>query len=387
VGGFVPWRGGSQDGIPATMRPKTDWRRRLARLRTARRSCMSPPYRVVLVAPVIPQNPPVGVEPCELPRFKHRLTRAVFGPLRAFLACLRTEGALYHLHDPELLAVAPLLRLRGSVVLFDMHEDLPLAIRTKAWVPRVARPILGIGARLVERILLSRLPVVFAEWSYARSRGYVHRSEFVLNMPREEEFRELRRSPEVRPAVAYVGGVSEERGAIVTLQSLRLLRDRGVRLGWECVGPAAPEVLAQLRRLADTFGLPDVRFHGARPPREAWRIIRGCTVGLAVIQPKPNYVGSYPTKIFEYMALGMPVVASDFPLYRRVVEESGCGICVDPSQPSAVADAVERIVRTPGLSERMSAAGMGAVADRYNWAQQEKRLLRFYSAILGEPGP
>jgi len=113
------------------------------------------------------------------------------------------------------------------------------------------------------------------------------------------------------------------------------------------------------------------------PAYEGWPIIAQCHVGLAVLHPIPNYVESYPTKTFEYMAMGLPVIASNFPLYREIVEGAECGICVDPLNPEEIAGAIRWIIDHPAEAEQMGKNGHRAVEERYNWGKEEKKLLSF----------
>jgi glycosyltransferase involved in cell wall biosynthesis len=87
--------------------------------------------------------------------------------------------------------------------------------------------------------------------------------------------------------------------------------------------------------------------------------------------------------MFEYMAAGLPVIASDFPLWRSIVQGAGCGLLVDPQNPMAIRDAIERLLRNPQEAERMGARGREAVRQKYNWPVEEQKLLNLYQELLG----
>ena len=94
-----------------------------------------------------------------------------------------------------------------------------------------------------------------------------------------------------------------------------------------------------------------------------------------------SYRLALPNKLFQYMAAGIPVVASDFPDVRRVVEGSGAGVVVDPTDPRAVAAAIRRLIDDPSLARSMGAAGRRAVRERFNWDRSAHELLRGYGTI------
>lgn len=310
-----------------------------------------------------------------------RMTRTAFEVLRA---AIDEDADLYQLHDPELLPWGQVLRLMGKPVIFDMHENIAGSLKTKSWVPAPLRRPLSLAFRVAERALLRGLPVVFAERSYERDYGWLNaaRTAVVLNMPDVEALLGIERAPYPAPTVGYIGRVAPLRGSRVTLEALALLKSRGLDVGHECIGPAGDAThLDELRRLASEAGL-DVRVRGFLRPSEGWPLIGRCHAGLALMQRIPNFVESYPTKLFEYMALGIPVITSDFALYREVVDEAGCGICVDPASAEQVAGAIERLVSDPDEARAMGERGREAVRERYNWRTEADKLLALYARAV-----
>jgi glycosyltransferase involved in cell wall biosynthesis len=111
-------------------------------------------------------------------------------------------------------------------------------------------------------------------------------------------------------------------------------------------------------------------------------VLHRAVAGLVTFLPLPNHIDAQPNKMFEYMSAGVPVIASHFPLWREIVEGNRCGICVDPLQPAAIAEAIDFLIANPLEAERMGRSGQKAVQERYNWAIEEQKLLAFYGALL-----
>ena len=80
--------------------------------------------------------------------------------------------------------------------------------------------------------------------------------------------------------------------------------------------------------------------------------------------------------------MGLPVIASNFLLYREIIEVAECGICVDPLNPEDIAEAIQFIIEHPAEAEQMGKNGRRAVEERYNWGMEEKKLLGFYKKVL-----
>jgi glycosyltransferase involved in cell wall biosynthesis len=292
------------------------------------------------------------------------------------------NGDLYHLHDPELLLWAWFLRKSGRPVIYDMHEFVPGTITTRPWIPSAARRLLGFIWKRFEKLVLRDMPVVFAESAYSNYYGWVNRSAIVLNFPEVESLLQIEPPKTASPRIVYVGSISESRGSVVMLKAVRILQERGISVEFDCVGSASPVHKQQLEQLVSKWSLKGVRFHGYKQPADAWRIAGGATVGLAILQPEPNYVESYPTKVFEYMALKIPVVVSDFPLYRVLVQTADCGMCVPPSDAAALATVIEDLLRSPERISRLGENGRRAIVETYRWEPQLNRLESLYQAEL-----
>jgi len=104
--------------------------------------------------------------------------------------------------------------------------------------------------------------------------------------------------------------------------------------------------------------------------------------GLVTLHPIVNYIDALPVKMFEYMVAGIPVIASNFPLWREIIEGNKCGLCVDPLNPSEIAKAIDYIVTHPAAAQQMGENGFRAVKEQYNWAIEEKKLLALYEQLL-----
>ena len=111
-------------------------------------------------------------------------------------------------------------------------------------------------------------------------------------------------------------------------------------------------------------------------------VLSRSVAGLVTLHPVINYIDALPVKMFEYMSAGIPVIASDFPLWREIITLNDCGLLVDPLNPVAIAEAIDYFINHPEDAERMGMNGRRAVEKLYNWTHEGQKLLAFYDSLL-----
>jgi glycosyltransferase involved in cell wall biosynthesis len=315
------------------------------------------------------------------PRPAGRLARMRQQPRAALAAVLRAGPALVHFHDPELLPLGVTLARRGLPVIYDAHEDVPRQILTKQWIPAPLRRPLSWAFEAYENRQAARLSAVCAATPHIAQRfaAVAPLSVNVSNFPFLAEL-----APPADPvprerALCYVGGLMRTRGLLQMVQAVALLP--GVRL----VLCGRFEDAAFEAELRAQPGWSQVEYLG-QVGREAVRqVLARCSAGLVTLLPLPSYLDALPIKMFEYMSAELPVIASSFPLWRDIVERTGCGVCVDPTDPAAIAQAVRGYLDDPARVAQAGQAGRQAVLYTYHWPVAERELLALYARWLPRP--
>lgn len=334
-----------------------------------------------------------GIRVIGLPKPRNRLAR-IFGlTWRAFRLALCQQADVCHFHDPELLPVGVLLKLfTRAKVIYDVHEDVPKQILNKEWLPRLTRKPLALLYKFIEQVCFPFIDtIVIAEDSYIEN--YPGRCNVIAirNYPiissmansKQDSRRDWTEGGGLR--VVYVGGVTKLRGAVELVEAMKILLEKGYQdVTLFLVGPITPsELKDELTYLIKQYGLEKmINIPGPVPYEKVFDILARANVGVAILHPDPNYIDSLPTKLFEYMAARLPVVASNFPLWREILEGNNCGICVDPLNPKAIADAIEYLITHPEEARKMGENGRRAVEEKYNWKAEAQKLLMLYEKLL-----
>jgi len=327
-------------------------------------------YRVTYAAPwrATGVTPPEGLATRELPRATGRDRLAALLAARDLLRREAPDHDLVLLHDPELLVA---LRLAGVArvppVVWDVHEDTAVALGDREWVPTLLRRILAWGVRHLERWAERNVHLILAEDGYRDRFRRTH--PVVRNHPWASQRPDptLVVTPDEPPRIVYVGRISRGRGI-----------DTVIALGRALAGTALVELAGAVDRgIADELDAAvaegAVVWHGFVPNDRIGELLAGAVVGLSLLSDDPNYRVSMPSKVVEYLAHGVPVLATPLPAVVTLLEEEGGGLLVPFDDADAAVAAVRRILDEPGLGARLSAEGRVA-ASRRTWEVEGARL-------------
>ena len=288
------------------------------------------------------------------------------------------DGDVYHFHDPELIPVGLKLKKQGMKVIYDSHEDYGEDILNKGWLPKLLRnTVANIFDRYEKNAAKSFDGIVTATPHIRKKFENINKNTIdinnypILNVADTHNFKETLK----RKNVNYVGAIGRIRGIIEMVRALE--------------GTEARLVIAGKFASMDDFnsvksmkGWAQVDYRGQVDRPEILQILAESAAGLVLCHPGPNHTDSQPNKLFEYMAAGLPVIASNFPLWKEIVEKNSCGICVNPLNSKEIADAINWVLKNPLQAAEMGRNGRKIVLEKYNWEAESKKLIKFYEEEL-----
>ncbi len=296
----------------------------------------------------------------------------------------RLQPDIIHCHDFDTLIPGLLWgKLHRKPVIYDAHEyfadlckpRLPgrfgyIIYRTihilEHWGARLASGIITVDNNLKETFKRDNQNVIIL--------GHNPQLEFISNYNPIFSRRQLN--------LIYAGRLAIDRGLLFYVQILRHLKKFGIPARLFLAGvfvPASDEehFYSKINGLED-----EIELLGWVPYEQMPSVLGGKDVGLVILEPVPRYINAVPVKLLEYMAAGLPVLASNFPLIETIVQKENCGLLIDPSaSPRIAAEMIAQWWENPQIARKLGDNGRKAIIKRYNWDSQIDKLDSFYKQL------
>jgi glycosyltransferase involved in cell wall biosynthesis len=319
--------------------------------------------------------------------YRPRLFRFLALPF-VLLQALAQRAAIYHLHNPDTLPLAILLRIFGRRVIYDTHEDFSERVKIRKWLPGVIRPLVARWVARIEGMVSRRVHAVIATQEAVADRlgGNV---VVIGNPPRADrnfletiQARAQQQLPNkgARCRLVYVGQLSFDRGLFDMVNAMEDAGPRHDARLW-LIGPAETRELTQARHLS---GWQYVDYLEPVAQEQALMHVARADVGLAMLHDTADFSRADPNKLYEYMAFGKAFIATDFPAWRARLHGIDAGWFVQPGASEQIMEALDEAQNREVLL-RKGNAGREFVQG-YSWERAAARLLGVYAKVVNKTG-
>lgn len=338
-------------------------------------------YNVTLIAPHekgLSKKGKINIIPIK--KYRNRFLRMFLSTFQAYKEACKLNAHYYHIHDPELLPVAWLLKKKNNVVIYDIHEDYKTSIMQKSYMPKPIRKLCASTYQVVEKFLSRNLELCLAEKYYKNKYpegkcvlNYPLLNKRLINHEIDYESRENK--------LVYTGNVTIDRGAFIHAR-LPLI-DPSITVHF--IGKFESGLDKRMKEIAGDKNnhliMKGVDRYVPREEIDEGYVNHSWLAGLALFPPTAHYMQKELTKFFEYMSVGIPILCSDIPAWKHFVEKYSCGIAVDPYNDKEIKHAIEFLKENPGKAKEMGNNGKRAVLSKLNWKVEEEKLINWYNEI------
>ena len=272
---------------------------------------------------------------------------------------LKNRPEIIHLHDPELIPLGLILKFFKIKIVFDSHEDIPLQILNKNYLSKPSAKLISLLSYIFQWLTLPFYSALITPTETIKGKLLLlnKKTISIKNYPSLKDFnnKKLEHSYDVHPI--YVGALSTNRG-IDNLCKASLLMKKPLNINFYGKFDTVQYENSILNKYRDY----PVSFKGFLPLEKLINKIKDSSVGLVTLKPIPNYIEALPIKMFEYMACSIPIIISDFPLWRKIVETYKCGLIDE--------------------AKEMGRNGRKAIEEFYNWENEYSKLENLYKSLI-----
>jgi len=316
---------------------------------------------------------------------KNRKERMFKTTSKIFQKALEVNADIYHFHDPELILIGIKLKKLDKKVIYDVHEDVPEQILSKDYVPKFFRIILAPSFNFLEKIFSKFLDYIVTSTDFIKNK-FVKYNTNVIDIKNYVSMEYIKITTNTKKkqertefVLVFAGGIYKERDILEGVKACNILKELPIR--FVLYGKIELNYFYEIKKI-DTLGRLD--YKGELPYEKVLMELAESDLGFICDYPKKRHIMGLPVKLFEYMAVGIPVIASNFPLWKMIVEENNCGICVDPTKPEEIAKAIEYLITHPDEAKKMGENGRKAVLEKYNWEMESEKLIDLYNKLLNK---
>lgn len=305
---------------------------------------------------------------------KSRFDRFINANKIVYKKAIQINADIYHLHDPELLLYALKLKKNGKKVVFDSHEIYYYQIKLKKYIPKLFRNIVAYIYKTYEKYVLSKLDAVIVPCTINGGQNYfdkiAKKTVFINNYPKKDLYKPVDYSDKKEFVMCHAGSLTKERG-IEEIIKLSHISKTKVIIGGKFDYNEYKDICdyVDYRGYLDNVGMQDM--------------FNESSLGLSLIHCVGQYsiADNLPTKVYEYMLVGIPFVIQNNRTTKEFVKKYDVGTCVAVDNMNEIENVVNYYKNNPEVSKKKGNLGRDIILKKFNWENEAKRLIELYERM------
>jgi len=335
-------------------------------------------YKITFLVPGNFNGIEEGIHIISFPVMRNKYKR-LLSNIRIVRTALKLKADIYHFHDPDFILFGVALKwISKQVVIFDVHEDFSLVLLERDWIPKWLRKIYSTIYRFVEKSASKVFDGFITATDHIQTLFPKEKCIVVHNYPENNNIR-LNQKNTISNSLVYIGGLTPIRGIEEMLKAVVISRDK-LSIEIHIYGQFTD--MNYEKKIMSIFNHEYIHFHDVLPMNEMYQKVSQYSAGIICYLPLPNHIESMPNKIFEYMMLGLPIIGTNFPLWKKIIDENGCGLTCNSSNSKEISDCILSLFSDANELENKARTSSIVYNNHYSWENEKRVLLNFYSSIL-----
>ena len=325
------------------------------------------------------------------PRVNERVLRPILIPwhVMKLLVPIIKKVDIIHFHDIDILPWMALVSLFKPMV-YDVHENYAEEMLVREWIPKVLRLPLNWSVRIAQvlfPLIIKNIVLVVPHQDHEFISKRINKIH-IRNYPSILLLNDFKDNIMFRDnLIIFTGGHYDENGSMLLLDIAEIMNERAVQAQIIATDRfTSPSYRRRFMAEIKQRKLNNIRLIPLVPSNQIMSLMNEASIGILPVLRVPKQLKGIATKFFEYMAAGLPVVASDLPFYQEVLSCEEAGLLAQPECPETFVDAIVQLIREKEYAQYSGINGQRAFSEKYTWESQIPALHAFYKDILTKRG-
>lgn len=343
-------------------------------------------YNVILIANHEKNETVENIKIIVLPKSKNRFNRMILNTFIALFLALKQKADIYHFHDPEFLMTGVLLKIiTGKPVIYDCHEYYEKAVLYKKWIPEIFKKPYSLFIKTYEKILYPFMDAVIGVLDKQAEKFPNTKFVTLHNYPVKSYFDEHNNDSAKEFDLIYAGSLSKERGLFLMLTIINELKNSKKDVKLILVGKFADSITE--REFYDFIKLnsltENIFFLGFKTQKETIDLLKKAKIGLWLGLKTEQYNGpQLATKIFEYMAAGIPCISTNFEYTATHIGNKNFIYFVEPDDYKSIINKINYLLDNKELYNSLGKQALDSFNADFNWEKEQTKLLKLYEELI-----